>query len=90
MEVEVCPVRDNPDLDAVSLLLREELQGVRCPLSPCPRVLAAPEWHLEGPDQPAVGPDGADLQVPGHPVNDPNVLRPDTGTQSVPEIWDLA
>ena len=86
VEVKVGPVRHTAQLDAVSLLLSEQLQRVPGALSPCSGVLAAPEGHLEGPDEPAVGPDSAHLQVPGHPVDDPDILGPDTGAESIPEM----
>ena len=37
------------------------------------------------PDEPAVGPDSPHPKAGCHPVNCPDVLGPDTGTQAVPE-----
>ena len=100
MEVEVVPVGDFSNLDAMSLLLCEELQRVRCSLSSCSWIFASPERHLQWslviffciqkllenhrPDQPTVRPNGADLKVLGHSMSDPDVLRPDTSTQPIP------
>ena len=47
MEMEIVPVRDNINLDAMSLLLSEELQRMVCSFSSCSRIFASSERHVQ-------------------------------------------
>ena len=47
MEMEVVPVRDNINLDAMSLLLSEELQRVLCAFSSRSGIFAPAERHVQ-------------------------------------------
>ena len=49
MEVEVVPVGDNIYLDAMSLLLGEELQGMLGSFSSCSGIFTSAERHVQRP-----------------------------------------